>query len=378
MKIILTLNFAEDEGQSKTLTPNTTNNDENVKSGDESNKQTTEKPEKQLDDTNNENEEEVEESVINSYDHLKRFYGEDTDNVIKDAIDNRVNAINNINNEAKLSTLDKLTKKFGEDYKLGRITPAGAVVKLPIYTPWINKTLKSSPIELGFNAWDSMEMFKRNPDVERKVNNGEVLLSKTPYFRELAKYYFRTNEIKIDPQFVPIFHKVKPLVSRSLGLMDGYIDPKTNSFNYSPSEKDLINHEWSHALNTPIAAEELVGKKLEQGMYLVNPTEIWGSMGTFRRMAAQQGYLIKTPEDFKNVLNQIKIGKEGEGYWPNGERVDSETQRFLNTGRHLDWNHIKEIQEQDPNIWRKLVRSNNNYQQPRRSYTGLPQRTHYA
>ena len=157
----------------------------------------------------------------------------------------------------------------------------------------------------------------------------------------------------------------------------GFIDPKSDKVNIiNPPEGSVLAHEYSHALN-PAGGPRFENTK----MYLADGgDEQLGEMGSFKRSVFKQGLgEIKTPEDFKNVIRQIKIDKNGVGYWPNGEKVDTETQRFLNTVRQLDWDFILQMMYDDPEIWKKVGVQNRNVNQLlKRNYSNTPQRIYHA
>lgn len=358
MKIILTLNFAEDEDQYKPLTlkSKTIDDYKNSKSETDPNKQKVGK----FEDVDV-----FEESSINTTDHLKKYYGESTEEVAKNALDARIKELKSSDYDEYRQKIDESIEKLKNDLNSGKITYTGALMRLETPSPW-------GPRASGDFVNETINRFYEYPYIEEKVNKGEVSLLKD---RTVSTGYDPgVNKIYVNPKHIAKSYFQELPFPFEMGL----VDPKTMSFNYQPTEEDVINHEISHALNLPFgltARDGVSGTK----MYFERPGEILGSMGTFKRSAAQQGLgIINTPEDFNNVLNQIKIGEKGEGYWPNGQRVNSEVQRFLNTGRYLNWRHTSDIGEKDPEIWRKLVRNNNSYQQPRRSYTGFLQGSHYA
>lgn len=391
MKIILTLNFSEDENQDRSLTSNTGNNSENTKPvfdynkyeqmGDvpkyisKQTKQPVDTVEKQSGSTNKEDKENIQESTINVNEYLKENYGDNYQEVARDAVKARIDGLKKLDrltDDGNSTLFTRRIKKHEEKTNSRNATPAGNLMKTPIFSPGFYDSKRFNPIFIASYVPDDLERFDWRPELEKKTNKGEISFVKHPSYT--MSYNINDNRINS-----PASYKNEISDNKWLNLVNGYADPHRLSVNARPTEQDAIKHEVSHSVNLPVASQGLYDESGLGGMYLAKPNELVASMGAFRGKAAKQGNLIKTPEDFQNVLNQIKIGENGEGYWPNGERADSEVQRFLNTGRFLNWEHIKNIEEQDPEIWRKVVRNNNNnYQQLRRSYTGLPQRTHYA
>lgn len=369
MKILLTLNFSgENEQKSHKNDDNSENTKELTSKGGgikldkdfyDKIDLASEYTDSIVGEQNQEDLEGVEGEKVYLGDFWKNYYGKDSNRVAKDVLNARIGAI--VGSNWASDELKAQANTIKSNVEQGRQDVYGALSTVPI----INKNEQVLKEYLTpFNRYTQRRLSNEGMDSKAKEGklSGNILRLRHP---EYYSCYEPSNHT------VYLRSGGEPSESNDqFNFYNGVVNPETDKINISElPEAGVEAHEYSHALN-PDSGIEFESPM----MYLADGgAEQLGQMGSFKRSAFKQGLgEIKTPEDFKSVVSQLKIDKNGVGYWPSGEKVDTETQRFLNTGRQLDWDFILQMMYDDPEIWKKVGMQNRNVNQLlRRNYSNF-------